>query len=238
MGLVLLIGGAGLWRMFRKSPWGPFLIALSVASGWIALASFPLTFSKWPLLLLYPPLLILMGLPLLFRPVPDVFRLACGLMAAAVLLTPPGRRFSGGGNHPHIQALADTADGPRGAVSLVHQLVERRPGPPTDTAVDTLHRRHGHCGGINNVLHKVLLAQGVDCHIIHVERMDGADAHTLVEVKVNGTNYLADAQEDVFLPAKAEDLLQSVAREDFPPAWQNYDFLYRYSPRRGYVRQK
>jgi hypothetical protein len=120
---------------------------------------------------------------------------------------------------------------------LVHQRLERRAGPPTDTAGDTLRRGFAHCGGLNNVLHKVLRAQGVDSRIIHVERGTGKVFHTLVEATVDGVSYLADAQVDAWIPLRAEDLLRSADRTDLPLAWRDYDRLYRYEVRRGYVRQ-
>jgi hypothetical protein len=234
---ILALGALGPWLFLRKSDWGAWLPALAVASGWIALASYPLAPSKWPLPFLYAPLLAAMALPFLLRRTAPLFRLAVAALAVAVLLTPPGRRFAGGENDPGIRALAAAAAGPREAVALVHQRLERRAGPPTDTAADTLRRGYAHCGGINNVLHKVLLAQGVDSRIVHVERQNGKIFHTLVEATVEGVSFLADAQEDAWIPLRAEDLLRSADRTDLPLAWRGYESLYRYDVRRGYVRQ-
>jgi hypothetical protein len=127
----------------------------------------------------------------------------------------------------------------REATLWVHERIERQRGPFTDTAQDTLRRGYATCGGMANVLDKVLRAQGYRSRIVHVEGEAGI--HTLVEYMSmsDGQWLLADPQNRLMGKdwgrANGLTLVDPDAAESLPECWQGFKTLYIYKPFRGYV---
>jgi hypothetical protein len=251
---VMILGGAALWLLRATgkdrsaAPTGEWVFSVTAAALWIAVASYSAQISRLGVVPIYAMVWtgVLLPFPtslLLFRkhPPPTGRRLylaGLGLLLLSTLLARPARRFAGGASHPAIRETASRLQSPTDAVAWVHTNVTRRAAPFTDRAVDTWRRKQAHCGGMANLLHKILVAKGVDARVVHVE---GDDIHTLVEFRqppeMRWT--LADPQENLVgrePDLSAYDLVGGKATGSIPRAWQGFSRLYVYEEGRGYVK--
>lgn len=235
IGLVLLVGAAG-WCLRRF--WGHVWLPAGITAAWVALGSFPATVSLFPMTPIYLLLVLGIGVGGLFRLPPGkrgAARFYVLVLSVWVVSTPPARRYAVSAKHPALRAVVQELDSPSAAVRWVHEEIRREKGPPTDSAVDTLRRGYAHCGGMSNLLHKLLVEMGYPAEIVHAVGGDGRTIHTLVELPLGGVPHLADAQENVLLPVAAAELAGAGDRLDWPPPWRNLRTVYRYVPARGYV---
>ena len=231
---VFLLAASGLFFWSRRQPMGALLLSAAVLSGWVALASFPLVISKWDSGLLYALLSMALFLPWAFF---GCLRgawspgLVLWLTVALLLMlnARPGRRFASGQENPALVRIASRFSSVEETTAYVHHTIKRRKGPPTDTALDTLRRGYGHCGAMNNLLHKLLLAQGYHARIIH---LDGNNLHTLVEID---GDWIADAQENVVLFFHPLTLV-GTKDASLPRSWKNHHRLWVYHEHNGYQR--
>lgn len=223
--------GLRRWCEGRRS--GALLLSASVLFTWVTLASYPLAFSKsFDTGVIYVALTAGIILPwcffgMLHKPGLHLIVLWCVLAVLVCMSARPGRRFAGEANHPRIVELAQQFDSIEETTAYVHQTIERRKGPATDTAVDTLKRGYGHCGAMNNLLHKLLTAQGYDAQIIH---LSGNNIHTLVYVD----GQFADAQENLVQTRPLRSLL-TIGESELPKAWTGHDTLWIYRRGTGYL---
>jgi len=242
LGLMFMVVGARKKPRGEPLPAGGWILAVACTTAWVALASFSAELSKLPLGLVYgllaaavimPPALAVLLVP---RPrrldCPPQFLVVCVLaLIVSNHVARPARRYETPRNMVAIEEVADTLD-VRGCVAWVHENIRREKSPPTDDAVQTLRRGTAHCGGMANLLHKMLFARGVPARIVHFS--GGGDIHTLVEYREGERWMLADPQNNVVGTVSGEDAVIE-GSPDAPEIWQGFDRLYIYEPGRGYV---
>ena len=231
-----------------KAVAGAWLISIAGASLWIALASFSAEISKVPTTWLYIVVLTTIGiLPLwtcLVAPCASCSRLL--LLAftialeASVFQVRPARRYETPRNTSAIHEVAAPLQGVGACVRWVHEHVDRRRAPFTDDALDTLRRREAHCGGMANLLHKMLETKDIPARIVHFSVRD--NIHTLVEYRdaSNGRWILADPQNNIlgtdWQGVAGWDVVRLNGERLLPDEWRDFDTLYVYEPGRGYVK--
>ena len=241
---VLLARARGRPNHTRGYALAAIITATAAATAWIALLSYSGQVSRLPTLLLYGGFATAVLLPFalarrLRAPIRYREYAVAAVLTVSIVLAPPARRFRGGATHPDVAALASRLKTPREMVHWVHRNVTWTPAPFTDTAVDTLHRREARCGGMANLLDKLLKASGFESRVVHFER--GTALHTLVEycIPAAGTWVLADAQHNLdgraFDNVSGWDVTQGNPR-NAPSEWTAYNKLYVYDTRGGYIR--
>lgn len=225
--------------------------SVTLSAFWIAIASFSAQVS-----ILTPlPLYLLAGtgavLPLLL-----FLRLGAGtatggtgrtatlvlavLFLGSVLLAAPGRRYEGGEETPEIRQVASSLADVREALSWVHEHVTWERAPFTDRAGDTLSRGEATCGGMSNLLDKILKAMKIPSRIVHLEQ--GKRIHTLVEYRKDppGRWVLADPQEnllgDDYGGISGYEAVFGKPGGDLPKRWKGHADLFIYRQGRGYRR--
>ncbi len=245
LGTGLLLGA----RRARASWLGAWWGMVAVATLWIALASYSAELSKHigPMALLF--VLALAAPPAAGAiwnrwrrrtpagPPIGLYGLGAALLALAVLGARPARRYEMPRRMEEIKRV--------GSVQNVHESlqwvalnIERKRAPFTDNARDTLLRGQATCGGMANLLHKLILVQEIAARIVHFA--DDTRIHTLVEYRDprSGKWVLADPDKQWFGPdwygLSGQDV---VLRQDSraPEDWQGYDRLYVYVEGRGYM---
>ena len=259
VGAVVLLGivgccawGCGVFGKRRRPMlllFGSDLLAVSVAAGWIAVASYSAQISKVSTWLLYA--VVVTGI---MAPVLVSLRLIrareCGrnreslllilplLLTASVFLARPARRFRAE-DREAAGAIAESLGGVREAERWVHENIIYRAAPFTDTARDTIARGWAQCGGQANVLHKILVASGIRSRIVHLE--GDSRIHTLVEY-MDGTTgrwVLADPKHDIVGPDHGDVNAMGLIETNgtgLPPKWAGFSRAYIYDPMHGYVR--
>ncbi len=223
----------------------------SVAGAWVAVLSYSAQISICPSVWIY------LGLGLMLLLAVAVTEWLCrrcaerrtwkrrylwfGLsLAASVLLAQPGRRFHGGETSAAVRQVAADVKTARDAVSRVHDLLTYAPAPFTDTASDTVERGVARCGGMANVLDKVLKAADIGSRIVHLE--DDRRVHTLVEYFDRDTQQwiLADPQYDILGGVggghSGWDVVYGGEAASVPDVWRGYARLYIYRLQGGYHR--
>jgi len=258
-GCVMILAAAGCWtwcravKRTRRKPLlllvGADLVAVSVAAGWIAVASYSAQLSKVSTWLLYSAVATgIMGPALLSlvlirgregkTHLEGLLLILPLLLTASVFLARPGRRFRVE-DRAAARPVAESLSGARDAMQWVAANIRYERGPFTDTARDTLDRGYAHCGGQANVLHKILSADGVRGRIVHLE--GESRIHTLVEYVDGGTGrwVLADPTHDLMGGdhggLNATGLLDADGA-GLPRKWRGFSRLYVYDPMNGYVR--
>lgn len=249
------VGGLFLILSLRKRarprlPWiGAWWATVAIVSLWIALASFSaeltknlvLTVSIFGLALVLVIAVAFLASRRLDPAAPGLKRYffpAVAALAASALLASPARRYEMPRAGREIAALAAGRD-PAGCYEWVTRNIERRRAPFTDDALATLRRREATCGGMANLLHKMILLTGTPARIVHFS--DARRIHTLVEYRdpeldswvlldpdkrLRGTDWGGVSGRDVVLEEESS----------VPPEWRGYDRLYIYVEGRGYRR--
>ncbi|NQT93583.1 MAG: transglutaminase domain-containing protein [Lentisphaerae bacterium] len=255
--MILAVAGCWTWcrgvRRTRRKPllllFGSDLVSVSVAAGWIAVASYSAQLSKAGVCLLYAAVSAAIMAPALVSLVlirgrqgrrfqEGLLLILPLLLTASVFLARPARRFRRE-DRGAVRPVAESLEGAREAMQWVAANIRYERGPFTDTARDTLERGHAHCGGQANVLHKILAANGVRSRIVHLE--GESRIHTLVEYVDEGTGrwVLADPTHDLMgidhgaLNATA---LLEMDGAVLPRKWRGFSRLYLYDPMNGYTR--
>lgn len=237
------------WRSASTAPMASaaWWAAVAGAAAWIGVFSFSAEISKPGLPVVYGVVLGLTGAPFLVTSVlvrPEARRRTRALLLAGwlllglnVLAARPARRYEA--SHADINAAAASVRDVRAAVAWVHGNVAYRKAPFTDTARATLVRGEARCGGMANLLEKLIRAKEVPCRIVHVRK--GRRIHTLVEYYDETADawVLADGQEnELGIDWDHASGLHAVGREtgsSLPRRWAGYEQLFVYVPRRGYV---
>lgn len=255
----VLVGGTGLlfWcaaavRRRRSSIrllLASDLLSLSVAAGWISVASYSAQLSRAGTAWIYGVVVASIGVSCLVslallggrqgRRQPESLLLILPLLlSASVFLARPGRRFRGT-DRESIQPVAETLGSVREASAWVKENIVYGRAPFVDTAKDTLERKLGTCSGHANVLHKILLVHGLDSRIVHLEAK--GRLHTLVE-------YFDDALGKWILvdPGRGLDgrdygnadgfALMGSRHRGLPSKWRPFTRLYVYDSMNGYIR--
>ncbi|GEM_PF-4393033 len=234
--IVLTAGAAGAVGWIRKSSWGASLMTSATATGWIAVASYPAELSLWPQIPVYGVLLAgIWGPHLIRRPEAlAVVRIIPMVLGLWVLFTPTARRYDVDALHPELLRVADHLSTPEELTQYVHDQIERGPSPPTDTALDTWRRKRGYCGGMSNLLHKLMLYQHLDASILHLKG-EPDRLHTLIWFQDEGESWLADPQHNVVKKLSPDDLLTDTPPEDWPKNWKGQSRMWVHKAGRGYL---
>jgi len=238
--VVLAAGAAGAYGWVVRSSWGASLITSSIAAGWISLASYPAALSLWPQIPVFSVLIAGVWLPHVWRrPVaPPVVRIIPMILGLWILFTPTARRYDVDALHPELIELAEDLTSPADLTRFVHEQIERRPAPPTDTALDTWRRKRGHCGAMSNLLHKLLLYRDWQASILHLKG-DRGGLHTLVWIQTETESMLADPQHNEVRSLDPGDLIQtSPPPDDWPKNWKGQTRAWIHKPGRGYIPYK
>ena len=247
----------GLWRGWRSiSPAkAPRYVSVAektlvgvAATLWIAIASYSAQVSICPTILIYTICGLGVAGPLVLtlcccRPARQdagamrVRALLWVMVVVSMMCARPGRRFSGGEDRPAICDVARTTGDARAAAAWVHGHISREAAPFTDTAIDTLNRGFAHCGGMANLLDKILKASGIESRIVHIE--NGHRIHTLVEYREGTAAWILADPQDNILGADHGNmsgwaLVTQSSLAEPPASWNGYLKLYIYSPRDGY----
>ncbi len=258
----LALIGAGVWlaagwtrffsghgdcvRFARLAAWA--LVTVE-ACAWISIVSYSAQVSMASPWLLYGGLCVAAVLPVLVTELCYVKQGRCHkwwllhamfytLVFGSLLLARPGRRFHGDGSHSVFSQMATEIETVQDAVRMVHERIAYEPSPFTDTAFDSVVRGTARCGGMANVLDKLLKASGFTSRIVHLEK--GSRLHTLVEYYCVETKswVLADPQHDILGNIEnglsGWDLVRNHASVGIPLPWQGYSTLYIYQPYVGY----
>ena len=229
------LGAVPYW--WRRRAEGGGLASLAVAGAWITLGSYPAGMSFVPRVVwvaLFAGLIVSPWLARTPRGGGRGRRAPMALLAVWVAFTPPARRFDTGNQHTDLARIAGELTSIEEAVAYVHETIERQKAPPTDTALDTLRRGRAHCGGMSNLLHALLREMGEEARIVHVRGDSPGHIHTLVEARVDGKRFLADPQENLFVPGGVEMLVTEAPGEEWPPVWRGMKKAYRHVPGQGY----
>ena len=245
LGIGLLLGARRVRNGWLGAWWG----MVAVAALWIALASFSAELSKHIGLVALLFLLALAVPPAAgvlwnrwrrrtpARPPVVLYGLGAVLLGMAVLGARPARRYEMPRRMEEIQRVGSRQN-VRGSLQWVARTIERERAPFTDNARDTLLRGRARCGGMANLMHKLILVQDVEARIVHFA--DETRIHTLVEFRDprSGQWTLSDPDKQLFGPdwhgISGRD---AVLRQDqrAPEDWQDYRRLYIYVEGRGYV---
>lgn len=249
------IGGLLLILSLRKRArpqlsWiGAWWMAVAIASLWIALASFSaeLTKNLWLTVSIFGLALVTVIAAAFFAgrrlgpAAPGARRFffgASAVLLASTLLASPARRYEMPADAREIASRVAGLD-VEGCHNWVIRNIERRRAPFTDDALDTLRRRQATCGGMANLLHKMILLAGTPARIVHFS--DPQRIHTLVEYRdpdldswvlidpdkqLRGTDWGGVSGREVVLDGDPA----------VPPDWRGYDRLYIYVEGRGYRR--
>jgi len=230
---------------------GTWLVAISVASLCVSIFSYSAQVS-----LLTPPLLYSLvgaGILLPFFMGRIILRRGGAVPAGRVLLpvflvlvtgstffASPARRYMRGEKSHRLAEIDLDTRGVREAVSWVHENIAYEKAPFTDTAIDTLLRGKAKCGGMANLLDKMLKRKGLESRIIHLEGK--GKMHTLVEYRAPGSSkwVLADPQNNVLGEdlggLSGYDLLKADLAKSRPRHLKGFTRLYHYAPGWGYRR--
>ena len=100
-------------------------------------------------------------------------------MLLTVLLSPPAKRYLI--RSDELDSLSKSFDtlSVGQALQWTHSHIRYQGAPFTDNALDTYQRRRATCGGMSNILHKLLLLQNYDARIVHLRNENRI--HTAVE---------------------------------------------------------
>jgi transglutaminase-like putative cysteine protease len=215
---------------------------------WVAIASYSAQVSICPTILIYTVCGLVAAGPLVLtlcwcRPVRQdaeavrVRALLLVMVVVSMMCARPARRFAGGEGCPAIRDVSVTTREARAATAWVHHHIASEAAPFTDTALDTLNRGFAHCGGMANLLDKILKASGIESRIVHFE--NGHRIHTLVEYREGTASWLlADPQNNIlgvdYGNVSGWALLTRPPLAEPPASWNGYLKLYIYFPRDGY----
>lgn len=167
--------------------------------------------------------------------------LVCSGMFVTLAITPPAKRFNLSDDKMNLIDQATPISSPTRLMNWVHHNISYAGAPFSDDALDTLIRKRATCGGMSNLLHKLLIAKGTEARIVHFEGRNHSEfgsLHTLVEYFDKDLDkwILLDPQHNLDgKNFRNLDMSMLISEKDNQPVqWKGFTLFYINKPGHGY----